>query len=108
MVYNEKFPNRIQKVPEDLIEMQQSVELYRKLRSEIPAEEMQFSKIIENMIILDKYKVEIEDETKALEKGIPAKWSSYLQVLDDSEKMIGYAKVLFNSNENASTEDAFC
>ena len=88
--------------------MQQSVELYRKLRSEIPLEEVQFPKIIEKMIVLDKYKVEIDDETRALEKGIPAKWASYLQVLEDSEKMIGYAKVLFNSHENASVDDAFC
>lgn len=80
--------------PENLIDMQNAIELYEKLLTELPTEEEQFPKITDQLITLDKYRVEVPEEIRKLEKSIPAEWSAYKDLLVEAEKMLGYAKVV--------------
>lgn len=80
--------------PKNLDEMQYSVDFFRRLREEVPTEEGQFPLIAEQLVILDKYKVEIPKEVMEDERKIPETWHRYMEILDDADKMIGYAKVL--------------
>lgn len=74
--------------------MQKSLELYRKLRNDIPTEEEAFPAIDDQIRTLDKYMVPISDEIRARVKGIKETWEKYLDVLDEAEKMINYTKVI--------------
>lgn len=80
--------------PENLIEMQQAIELYDRLLSELPTEEEQFPKITDQLMTLDKYRVEVSEDIRKLEKNIPAEWNAYKEVLVEAEKMLSYSKVV--------------
>lgn len=80
--------------PENLIEMQRAIELYEKLLSELPIEEEQFPKITDQVITLDKFRVEVPEDLRKMEKNIPAEWSAYKDLLVEAEKMLSYSKVV--------------
>lgn len=82
------------KKPEDLAAMQQAMELYERLMAEVPGEEEQFPKITDQLITLDKYRVEVPDELRKMEKNIPVEWAKYLDVLMEADKMLTYSKVV--------------
>lgn len=90
------FTDRIMTKPSNLKAMQESVELFERLREEAPAEEEQFPSISEQIVILEKYKVALPSDVLSLERHIPEEWKKYLEMLDEAEKMIGYAKVIVN------------
>lgn len=85
------------KKPTNLKEMQSAVELFERLREETSSEEEQFPSITEQITILDKYRVYVPPDILELEKYIPEEWKKYLEILDEAEKMIGYAKVVVNT-----------
>lgn len=85
---------RIMQKPENLVEMQRAIELYDRLLTEVPIEEEQFPKIADQLITLDKYRVEIPEEMRKMEKNIPIEWSNYKDILLEAEKMLGYSKVV--------------
>lgn len=80
--------------PENLKQMQVAMELYRKLRDEVPIEEEAFPAIEDQMLTLDKYAVVIPDDVRTKQKNIPAEWQRYLETLDQADKMLTYAKVV--------------
>lgn len=79
--------------PTNLVEMQNAIDLYDTLCAEIPKIEEQFPKIKDQLIILDKHKVEVPDEVRKLENTIPVEWAKYLETLAEAEKMLSYTKV---------------
>lgn len=79
--------------PQDLVEMQQAIELYDMLYAEVPKIEDQFPKIKDQIITLDKHKVDVPDEVRKLENSIPTEWAKYLETLAEAEKMLSYTKV---------------
>lgn len=80
--------------PQNLQEMQSVMELYQQLVNDIPRIEENFPAISDQLQTLDKYKVEIKDEVRKKDQNIPVVWTEYLDVLDQANKMINYAKVL--------------
>ncbi|KAI4461456.1 dynein heavy chain [Holotrichia oblita] len=88
---------RIMTRPTNLKEMQESVELFERLRQEIESEEEEFPSIIERISVLEKYRVFVPPEILELQKHIPEEWKKYLETLDEAEKMIGYAKDEFRA-----------
>ncbi|KAI4471763.1 dynein heavy chain [Holotrichia oblita] len=95
---------RIMTRPTNLKEMQESVELFERLRQEIESEEEEFPSIIERISVLEKYRVFVPPEILELQKHIPEEWKKYLETLDEAEKMIGYAKVVVNKMKESSKE----
>ncbi|KAF5292010.1 hypothetical protein FQA39_LY14127 [Lamprigera yunnana] len=90
--------------PTDLVEMQQSIRLHERLMEEAYTFPAQFPNISDQIVTLDKYKVEVTDEIRSMEKNIPAAWSQYGKLLEDAEKMINYAKVHFKNGLLEATE----
>lgn len=90
--------------PANLKEMQESVELFERLRQEIESEEEEFPSITERISVLEKYRVFVPPEILELEKHIPEEWKKYLEILDEAEKMIGYAKVLVNKMKESAKQ----
>lgn len=82
------------KEPQNLDEMQAAMILYDKLVDEAPQMAEEFPSITDQVITLDKYKVEISETMRNLEKGIPAEWAKYLETLEEAEKLLNYAKVV--------------
>lgn len=80
--------------PQDLVEMQNAMELYEKLLEEVPSIEELFPKINDQLLTLDKYRVEVPEELRKMEKNIPVEWAKYLDILVEAEKMLSYAKVI--------------
>lgn len=74
--------------------MQQIIILFARLQDDIPYEENQFPPITELLEVLDKYKVEVSDESRRLHALIKPEWAKYLELLEDAGKMIEISKVL--------------
>ncbi|KAF5308522.1 hypothetical protein FQR65_LT06187 [Abscondita terminalis] len=87
----------VMKEPNNLTEMQKAMKLFEKLSEQKETYPEEFPLISDQIITLDKYKVEISDVTRTLEKGIPLSWKKYLGVLDNAEKMLNYAKDNFKA-----------
>lgn len=81
------------KKPLNLVEMQNAIDLYDTLFAEVPKIEDKFPKIKDQLMILDKHKVEVPDEVRKLENSIQAEWAKYLETLAEAEKMLSYTKV---------------
>lgn len=79
--------------PQNLIEMQSALDLYDTLFNEVPKMEDQFPKIKDQLMILDKHKVDVPDEVRKLENAIAIEWAKYLETLAEAEKMLSYTKV---------------
>lgn len=86
------------KEPKDLFEMDKAIKLHERLTNEVTIKESEFPLITDQMTILDKYNVGIENEIRTMEKKIPVEWAKYLEVLSEAEKMLGYSKVLAEKN----------
>lgn len=84
---------RIMKKPTNLVEMQNAIDLYDNLFSSVPVIEDRFPKIKDQLMILDKHKVDVPDEVRKLENSIPVEWAKYLEILAEAEKMLSYTKV---------------
>lgn len=79
--------------PQNLIEMQSALDLYDTLFNEVPKMEDLFPKIKDQLMILDKHKVDVPDEVRKLENAIAVEWAKYLETLAEAEKMLSYTKV---------------
>lgn len=79
--------------PTNLMEMQSAMDLYETLFAEVPKIEDRFPKIKDQLIILDKHKVDVPEEVRKLESAIPVEWAKYLEILAEAEKMLSYTKV---------------
>lgn len=77
--------------------------LYEELQYDIPEIEKKFPAIAAQIVVLDKYDVEIKDIYRKLEHGMPATWMQYLETLEQANKMINYTKVLLKKRPNNST-----
>lgn len=82
------------KEPKTLDEMQYSLTLFDQLKEDVPYREEQFPLIRDQILTLDKYSVPILDSVRVMERNIPKEWASYLEILDQAEKMLEYSKVL--------------
>lgn len=88
------FISRLMKEPQNLDEMQAAMRLYNTLVDESKVFDDVFPFITDQLITLDKYKVDVSEETRNLEKEIPAEWAKYLEILKEAEKLLSYSKVL--------------
>lgn len=66
---------------------------YEKLKSEIEAEESEFPAIEEQIRVLDKYQVELDDKLRLKQQNIMQVWKNYLSMLDESLIMLNNTKV---------------
>ncbi|XP_025835309.1 dynein heavy chain 2, axonemal-like [Agrilus planipennis] len=103
--YVELYSELVMKRPETLDDLGVAEVLQARLRMEVPLQEAQFPLIFDQLITLDKYKVEVSDVVRNRAKGISVLWSSYLEILDDAEKMLGYAKEDFKTELLKEAED---
>lgn len=87
------FVFRVMIKPQNLVEMQNAVDLYDKLYNEVSKIEEQFPKIKDQLITLDKYRVDVPEEVRKMENSIPIEWARYLDILVEAEKMLTYTKV---------------
>ncbi|KAK9890592.1 hypothetical protein WA026_011959 [Henosepilachna vigintioctopunctata] len=96
---------KILKEPTTLKEMQDALLLHNQLKEEVPDEEAVFPTITEQVEVLDKFRVQIGEDIRILEKEIPRVWAEYLETLEDAEKMLGYSQETFKNTllENAQT-----
>lgn len=81
------------KKPTNLVEMQNAIDLYDFLFGDVPVMEDVFPKIKDQLMILDKHKVDVPDEVRKLENSILVEWAKYLETLAEAEKMLSYTKV---------------
>lgn len=85
------------KKPKTLLEMQCAIDLFNMLSAQVPKIEETFPKIKDQLMILDKHKVDVSDEVRKLENSIAAEWAKYLEVLAEAEKMLSYTKVALSA-----------
>nr|CAI5834494.1 unnamed protein product [Callosobruchus analis] len=88
---------QIMKEPHDLTEMQFAINLFDQLKEDIPFREEQFPLIKDMILTLDKYEVPVPDSMRNMEKNIPKEWAAYLEVLEQADKMLEYAKDQFKT-----------
>lgn len=89
---------RITQEPKNLKEMQEILTLYHELLEDLPKIEEKFPAITEQLAVLDKYSVPIKEGYRKLEQNIPTLWGQYLETLEQSNKMINYAKVILKES----------
>ncbi|XP_071050357.1 dynein axonemal heavy chain 2 isoform X2 [Onthophagus taurus] len=104
-LYTKKNGKLIMHRPENLDEMQYSVVFFQQLSDEVPIEAAQFPVIADQITVLDKYKVEIPKQVLEDEKQIPIVWADYVTLLEDADKMIGYAKDEFRAGLLEAAEE---
>lgn len=88
--------------PKNLDEMQIAMQTFDRLLEEAPIMSEDFPTITDQIITLDKYKVEFKEEIRALEKNIPIEWLKYLELLEEAEKLLNYAKVVDRDAKKAN------
>ncbi|PZC72708.1 hypothetical protein B5X24_HaOG210722 [Helicoverpa armigera] len=100
VVYNyvEKSSEQAMKVPTDLKELQESIETYDRLLSEITAIEKTFPPISDQMLTLAKFEVELSSDMITRHENIPVLWSDYLGVLEEAKKNLEANKERFKTN----------
>ncbi|XP_025155769.1 dynein heavy chain 2, axonemal [Harpegnathos saltator] len=71
----------ITKEPTDLISMQSALQLFERLTAEIPQEEEEFPKILEQYQSLERYEMPLTPEFRRRLKDIERSWAAYLDLL---------------------------
>ncbi|XP_031338901.1 dynein heavy chain 2, axonemal-like isoform X2 [Photinus pyralis] len=82
----------VMRQPRNLEEMADALIFFNTVVAEAEFFSDQFPSITDQIITLDKYKVDVGDEIRNLEKGLPATWVKYLETLEASEKLLSYTK----------------
>ncbi|XP_050296141.1 dynein axonemal heavy chain 2 isoform X2 [Anthonomus grandis grandis] len=104
--YMEKNITEILHEPENLEEMQFSLNLYTKLKEDITFIEEQFPQITDQISILDKYSVAIPQSMRLRHKNLPKEWGLYLESLEQAEHMLDYSKEHFKNGLLEQAEGA--
>ncbi|XP_066252128.1 LOW QUALITY PROTEIN: dynein axonemal heavy chain 2 [Euwallacea similis] len=92
--YMEKNGKEIRRDLENLEDMQLALQLCAQLKEELVSQEEYFPQITEQIRTLEKYSVPIPQEMQAKHQNFPTEWANYLEILQQTERMLGYAKVL--------------
>ncbi|KAG7190743.1 hypothetical protein KM043_006815 [Ampulex compressa] len=79
---------KITKEPTDLISMQLALQLFERLTAEIPKEEGEFPKILDQYQTLEKHEVPLTFEFKRKLKDIDRSWAAYLELLASCEEIL--------------------
>ncbi|KAK4876213.1 hypothetical protein RN001_012635 [Aquatica leii] len=90
--------------PQNLVEMQEAMNLFDRLLAESETFPERFPMIMDQIITLDKYKVEINEEIRNLEKNLAHTWATYLEILEEADKMLNYSKDSFKADLLESAE----
>lgn len=73
--------------------MQAALEFFEKVQAEVPIEEAEFPSIEEQMRVMDKYLVELDETFRVRQQKIPTVWLSYLSAIEDAKAMLFKVKV---------------
>lgn len=83
--------------PRNIPEMQYALNYYERLTSDMPSKEKEFPKISDQLAVLTKYEVEIEDNILRKHKLLMQKWNQYLNTLAKAEEMLNRNKETFKT-----------
>ncbi|XP_066137784.1 dynein axonemal heavy chain 2 [Euwallacea fornicatus] len=92
--YMEENGKKIRRELENLEDMQLALELCAQLKEELVTQEEYFPQITEQIYTLEKYSIPLPQEMQAKFKNFPTEWTNYLEILQQAEHMLEYAKVL--------------
>ncbi|XP_050561707.1 dynein axonemal heavy chain 2 [Spodoptera frugiperda] len=100
VIYNyvEKSSEEAMKVPKDLKELQESIDTYDRLISEIAQIEKTFPPITDQMLTLVKFEVELSSDMTTRHENIPLLWEQYLGVLEEAKKNLEANKEKFKTD----------
>ena len=96
---------QLQRIPTSLDEMCQSVELLAKAQKDFPDIELQLQPLREQFEILEKYEVEISDDTLAALNALPGARDDFGHVLEQSSQMLDESKKKFRQELVQSTDE---
>ncbi|CAG9772859.1 unnamed protein product [Ceutorhynchus assimilis] len=104
--YMERNTKQANHEPEDLDQMQFSLQFYATLKLEVPMQEEHFPQITEQIYTLDKYSVPIPAPMRKRHKNLLKEWALYLESLEQAEHMLEYSKEHFKNNLLEQAEGA--
>ncbi|XP_029437782.1 dynein heavy chain 2, axonemal isoform X2 [Rhinatrema bivittatum] len=96
---------RVNKPPQTLEELGQSLQLYEMLQNELPRLENQIPPIHEQFSILEKYEVTMQESVQHMLEALNTVWISFQQSLIDSDIMLKKHKEKFKTGLIQSSEE---
>ncbi|KAJ8721220.1 hypothetical protein PYW07_001995 [Mythimna separata] len=95
--YVEKSSEEAMKTPKDLKEMQEAIDTYERLISELEGIEKTFPPITDQMNTLAKFEVELSSDMITHHENIPVLWGDYLALLEEAKKNLEASKDRFKT-----------
>uniref|UniRef100_A0A1I8MW68 Dynein axonemal heavy chain 2 n=1 Tax=Musca domestica TaxID=7370 RepID=A0A1I8MW68_MUSDO len=96
--YVKRNEKRISVVPRTLKEAREATELFNRLRTEAPLKQDEFPEILELFKVLDKYQIDIVENTRLLVVNLQPTWETYLKKLGEAGEMLDNTKEEFKAN----------
>ena len=83
----------LQRLPDNLDHLGQSITLLRKVQADLPNIEARFEPLEDMFKLLDRFDVHVTDEEKQMADNIRVEWAEFQETLGESETMLNGAKV---------------